>query len=374
MFRFSKYVVPVFVIMTFILACSLSAPSKNSQEDNQIPVTGEQTPLVPAVPTEQPPQPTAEPTAEPTASLEPTTEPSPTPIIHLVSPGVTLPEDKPQVTYDQESIRNAEQKEAYAGDQFLIGRYERPFDQEMTYLPYIDIIQSNLIRNKDDDYLYSVIFLLDDPMLVPDSQYGFGIELDVNLDGRGDFLVWTQLPKSTEWSVEGVRVFKDANSGVGALKPMFSDAPSVGDGYEINIFDAGFGADPDLAWSRISPQDPTMIEIAFKKSILEESQAFLWGTWSVLGPDQFDRFDHNDYFTYADAGSPTRSDKDFYPLKAMFALDNTCRAASGFTPKGNEPGLCPATPVVDNSPHCRRVCVRWNLTNPSCHTWATICN
>ena len=63
MFRVSKYVVPVFVIMTFILACSLSAPSKNSQEDDQIPVTGEQTPLVVAVPTEQPPQPTAEPTA-----------------------------------------------------------------------------------------------------------------------------------------------------------------------------------------------------------------------------------------------------------------------------------------------------------------------
>ena len=136
MFRVSKYVVPIFVIMTFILACSLSAPSKNSPEDNQIPVTGEQTPLVAAVPTELPPQPTAEPTAEPTATPEPTTEPSPTPIIHLVSPDVTLPEDKPQVTYDQESIRNAEQKEAYAGDQFLIGRYERPFDQEMT-LPSI---------------------------------------------------------------------------------------------------------------------------------------------------------------------------------------------------------------------------------------------
>jgi hypothetical protein len=345
MFRISKYVIPIFVVLTFILACSLSAPSKNSPADNQIPVTGDQTPLVVDVPTELPPQPTV----EPTATTEPTLEPSPTPIVHLVSPDVVLPEDKPQVTYDQESIRNAEQKEAYAGDQFLIGRYERPFDQEMTYLPFIDIIQSNLIRNKDDEFLYSVIFLLDDPMLVPDSQYGFGIELDVNIDGRGDFLVWTQLPKSTEWSVEGVRVYKDANSSVGALKPMFSDAPSAGDGYEINIFDSGIGADPDLAWSRIAPQDPTKIEIAFKKTILEESQKFLWGTWSILGPDQFDRFDHNDYFTYADAGSPTRSDKDFYPLKAMYALDNTCRAASGFTPKGNEPGICPATPVVKNN-------------------------
>ena len=132
--------------------------------------------------------------------------------------------------------------------------------------------------------------------------------------------------------------------------------------------------DPDLAWSRISPQDPTIIEIAFKKSLLEESQKFLWGTWSILGPDQFDRFDHNDYFTYVDAGSPTRSDTEYYPLKAMYALDNTCRAASGFTPNGNEPGLCPVTPVVKNNTHCVHVCIAWNLTNHSCRTWADICH
>jgi hypothetical protein len=341
MFRVSKYVVPILVIVTFMLACNFSTKTNNKQENNQIPVTGEQATPVIDVPTEQPPEPTA--------------EPSPTPIVHLVNPDVTLPEDKPQVVYDQESIRNAEQKEAYAGDQFLIGRYERPFDQEMTYLPFIDIIQSNLIRNKDGDYIYSIIYLLDDPSLAPDGQSGFGIELDVNLDGRGEFLVWTSLPKTTEWSVEGVRVFKDANKSVGALKPMFSDAPSAGDGYETNIFDSGIGTDPDLAWSRISPQDPTRIEIAFKKTVLDESQKFLWGTWSILGPDQFDRFDHNDYFTYSDAGSPTKSDKDFYPLKAMYALDNTCRAGSGFTPKGYEPGLCPETPVVKNHT-CTQYC------------------
>jgi hypothetical protein len=366
MLRACKHVVPIIAIMTLILACNLSASSKNPQGDKQIPVTGEQTPLVVAVPTEQPPQPTVEPSV--------TAEPSPTPIVHLDLPDAILPTDKPQVTYDQESILSAEQKEAYAGDQFTIGRYERPFDQNMLYIPFIDIKQSNLIRNKDNKYIYSDIFLLDNPSLVPDAEYGFGIELDVNLDGRGEYLVWTRLPQSTEWSVEGVRVFKDANKSVGALKPMFSDTPSAGDGYELSIFDSGIGADPDLAWSRISPEDPTIIEIAFKKTVLDESQKFLWGTWSILGPDQFDRFDHNDYFTYADAGSPTRSDKDYYPIKAMYALDNTCRAASGFTPKGNEPGLCPTTPEVDTGPRCTRVCIRWNLTNPSCRTWATICH
>ena len=91
----------------------------------------------------------------------------------------------------------------------------------MLYIPFIDIKQSNLIRNKDNKYIYSDIFLLDNPSLAPDGEYGFGIELDVNLDGRGEYLVWTKLPKSTEWSVEGVRVLKDTNKSVGAIKPMF---------------------------------------------------------------------------------------------------------------------------------------------------------
>jgi hypothetical protein len=370
MFRVSKYVVPIFVIMTFILACNLSTSSKNPQVDKQITVTGEQTPLVVAVPTEQPPQPTV----EPTATVEPTLEPTSTPIVHLDFPDAILPTDKPQVTYDQESIKSADEKEAYAGDQFPIGRYERPFDQEMLYIPFIDIKQSNLIRNKDNQFIYTDIFLLDNPSLVPDSEYGFGIELDVNVDGRGEYLVWTKLPLSTEWSVEGVRVLKDANKSVGSDQPMLCDPPTDGNGFELTIFDSGVGLDSDLAWSRISPQDPTIIEIAFKKTILEESQKFLWGTWSILGPDQFDRFDHNDYFTYVDAGSATRSDKDYYPLKVLYSLDNTCRAASGFTPKGNEPGLCPITPIVKNNTHCVHVCIAWNLTNHTCRTWADICH
>jgi hypothetical protein len=32
--------------------------------------------------------------------------------------------------------------------------------------------------------------------------------------------------------------------------------------------------------------------------------------------------------------------KDLYPIKAIFALDNTCREAFGFTPGGTEPGVC----------------------------------
>lgn len=149
---------------------------------------------------------------------------------------------------------------------------------------------------------------------------------------------------------------------------MFSEGPVTQDGYEVNIFDAGSGQDPDLAWSRISLNDPKKIEIAFKRSILEISSVFLWSAWASQGADQFSFFDHNDYFTFDQAGSPTKSQKDYYPLKDLFALDNTCRSASGFTPKGNEPGLCPQ-PVSEKKgsspgPNCRLVC---SLTHPGCY-------
>ena len=83
----------------------------------------------------------------------------------------------------------------------------------------------------------------------------------------------------------------------------------------------------------------------------------------MLGDDQFELFDHHDHFTHEEAGSPTKSETQYYPLKAMAALDNTCRAASGYIPKGGEPGLCPVTvPKVEGGEpgqpgqNCRQVC------------------
>ncbi len=349
----------IIVILITTLACSFTGK-------DIIPVTGE-TPIpeespptllnTPAV-IEEPPTPeVAEPTLPPPTS-EPESASPPTPIIHSMIPISSLPSDKPQVMYDQDSIRSADRREAYGGDEFLLGKFERPFAQDMKYIPYIDIIEANMVRNKDDEFVYTIIRLQEDPSLSTDGLLGYGIEIDEDLDGSGDFLIWTKLPMSTDWSVEGVSVWKDANADVGYLKPMFSEGPVTQDGYEVNIFDAGSGQDSDLAWSRISPKDPQKIEIAFKRSVLEVSPYFLWGAWAALGPDQFDRFDHNDFFTYEQAGSPTKSQKDYYPLKELFALDNTCRSASGFTPKGNEPGVCPpAIPekkVKDKV--CREVC------------------
>ena len=49
--------------------------------------------------------------------------------------------------------------------------------------------------------------------------------------------------------------------------------------------------------------------------------------------------DYVDRFTESEAGSPQREDK-YYPLKALYAVDNTCRQAYGFTGTGQEPQRC----------------------------------
>lgn len=352
-----KLVVIFTILVIFILACTSSPIGGNNAIETSPPVEPGNAPpaeLVPPAEPVQPPQPTN--TPEPTATAEPTAEPLPTEIVHLVSPIVSILSDKPQVIYDQESILKAAQKEAYAGDEFLKGRYERPFDQEMNYLPFIDIRQVDMKRSQESEFVYAYIYLLEDPTLKPDEEYGFGIEVDDDMDGRGDYLVWTNLPKSQEWSTQGVSVWKDANNNIGGPQPIFSDAPVITDGYELNIFDSGAGADPDLAWSRISPEKIGVIELSFKASMLEDSPKFLWGAWSMLGPGQFGLFDHNDYYTFEQAGSPTKSNKLFYPLNEMYALDNTCRAASGFSPKGYEPGLCQ---ITTEKKSCQRDCQQW---------------
>lgn len=373
--RFVKTILIIVLIMLFISACNLPQQSSAETESEPAAVNADTKPADTqndVQPTEEPPT-EMPPTDEPVEIL-PTEEPSPTPIMHLVVANITPP-GKPQVIHDQESDRKADQKEAYAGDEFLRGRYERPFDQNMNYIPVIDIKQANLFRDKDDEFIYAIIHLKEDPALFPDSQFGFGIELDLDIDGRGDVLIWTARPLSKEWSVEGVSIWKDLNKNIGSLSPMRSDPSPGDDGYEIKVFDAGVGADPDLAWSRISSDDPKLVELSFKKDLLDDTKVFLWGAWAIQGEDQFNLFDHHDHYSFEEAGSPMKSETAYYPLKAMYALDNTCRAASGYNPNGGEPGLCPiSAPSIteekpEDEPGCVRVCLRQCLTHVGCCEW-----
>lgn len=261
---------------------------------------------------------------------------------HVMVPG-ELPKKQSGLAGDQDSSTTADEKRAPAGDRFTYGRYERPFNaNEMdVYFSNIDILVSEVYQ--DDVWIYGTLTLKDTGSGCSlDGKYGF--ELDTNIDGGGDLLVLVTKPTSTDWSTDGVEVWFDENDDVGGTKKVFSDeSSSVGNGYESQLFGAGAGNDPDLAWARIAPTDPCVVQMAVKQAGLSGPR-YMIGMWAgndLLNPALFD---HNDGFTHDQAGSSLIEFEYFYPVKEVYELDNVCRMAVGFDPTGSEPGICPVPP------------------------------
>lgn len=262
-------------------------------------------------------------------------------VLHVIKPSDSA-HATGALNYDVDSSGTGSQHRAPYGDSYDINLFERPFTlQGMTYVPSLDIKTFQI--NTDATWDYVFIHLIgnnpNDPINID-----YGVEINKTLDGFGDVLVWAQPPYSTQWTTAGVKVFTDPNHDTGGASPEKSDAnattgaPYPGDGYETVIFNQGQGNDPDLAWVRINPNDSSMVEFAFKNSLAGNS--FMWGVWADGGLKDPSRFNYNDRFTLAQAGSPIKNDPN-YPIKAIYAVDNTCWAAFGFKPTGYEPHLCP---------------------------------
>jgi hypothetical protein len=269
---------------------------------------------------------------------EPPIEASPTgPVVHILAPAEFYGMDR--FINDTVCEVTGDQGRAPGGDQIEINRYERPFvANTMQYLPFLDIKRAEL--NHEAPWIYIALWLV-----APPSQLGaltplYGVEIDVDIDGRGDFLVWGSVPTSSVWTTDGVQVWMDANDDVGALNPLEPDAPAISSGYETSIFNAGRGNDPDGAWIRLGAGGGGDIQLAIKESLLGAPPTFMWNAWTDAGLQQPGWFDYNDHFTSAEAGSPLVELKALYPIKSIFAVDNTCREAFGFTPGGTEPGVC----------------------------------
>jgi hypothetical protein len=269
------------------------------------------------------------PSETPTATLAAT-------VAHLATPpgatGTTRYATDP-VTKDY-----APQKKSPAGsDVFAQNRYERPFTSgTMEYLPDVDLTRVEL--RIAAPWVY-VTFTVAGARAEGIGATMYGAEFDVNRDGRGEYLVWGASPAGTEWTAAGVEVWKDSNGDAGGNKPQLSESPGAGgDGYDRNIFSGGRGADPDMAWIR--RLDDTKVQLGFHYSAIDNAPAFLWNGLADYGVRRPDWFDYNDHFTQGEAGSPFPTQADYYPLQALWGVDNTCRDANGFTPTGAEVGLC----------------------------------
>lgn len=317
--KFSLMVMFVFLI----LACNL-------------PMSGKTTPPVPnEPPLPTPPVENALPTAspQPEADLAPTASPVPS-VQHFTQPGE--PSHIRSWVSDRSSKSYASEHRSVA-DGFDRNLFERPFTAgEMTYQAHLDLTKVEM--GEGGEWIYVVLHLEGAPPAGSEAFYA--VEIDLDRDGRGDWLIGATAPPSTTWTTDGVKAWRDTNNDVGGSKPMISEAPLSGiDGFDELVFDAGQGADPDAAWGRIDPASAQRIQLAFKKNLIASADSFLFGGWSDEGAKEAGWFDYNDHFTLAEAGSPL-SNSPYYPLAALFSVDNTCRWGYGFEPTTEYPGLC----------------------------------
>ncbi|MCC7118522.1 MAG: hypothetical protein IT310_08365 [Anaerolineales bacterium] len=310
--------VPVIIVL---LACNLpsAAQSPTSQPAESVGVT----PLV---------------TVEPPAAIATATAS----VVHVNSPALV---STGKLIYDVESSGTAPEKRAPYGDSYDIDRLERPFLADMTYVSDLDI--ASFIVGEDDQWYYVSVKLIGKD---PNNALGinYGIELDTNHDGFGDYAIVANPPYAAAWETSNVNIYQDTNHDTAGVRAEKSDAPISTNGYDAQIFHGGVGdADPDLAWVRLGTTPDSQIEFAFKKSW--SGQTFMLGVFADAGLKDVAKLDYVDRFTEEEAGSPVK-DKKYYPLKALYAVDNTCQEAFGFSPSGYEPKLCPRTAPAPHNP------------------------
>lgn len=331
--HYRKYLRLLVVILTITLACNvpLNTNSQNPPITNSSSI--QSTSAIPSATVSEAPTQGQSGTTEAPVSIV-------APVTHAATPAGAIP--KGVVGYDVDSSGTASQNRAPYGDSYNLNLFERPFTQNtMTYIPALDI--NTFALSQDDTWDYVSLQMNGGD---PNDKIGidYGVELDTNHDGVGDYLVWAHPPYTTTWSTDTVQVYSDPNHDVGGASPEKSDAnattsaPYPGDGYETIIFNQGQGNDPDLAWVRLDPNNGSTVQFAFKISLA--GHAFMWGVWADAGLKDPGKFNYNDRFTLEQAGSPIKGNVD-YPIKAIYQVDNTCWAAFGFNPRGDEPHLCP---------------------------------
>lgn len=281
-------------------------------------------------------------TVSPTETVSPPTEAPATELVPVVPTEIqhqTIPVSAPLAKPypDVTSRDTAPEQRAPYGDSFDINRLERPFTQDMTYIPDMDIASFS-ISDDGEFYFISIELVGKDPNNAAGIQYA--VELDTNLDSFGDLLIVANPPFSEEWTAENIKIYTDTNRDSAGNSASRSDAPFSGNGYDTLVHDIveGVGDDIDLAWVRINADPQSTVQIAFKKSFAGGS--FLYSVIADSGLKDIARLDYVDYFTEKEAGSPIRSNPN-YPLNALYAVDNTCYQVFGFKPSGYEPKICP---------------------------------
>ncbi len=237
---------------------------------------------------------------------------------------------------------------ASGGDLYEINLYERPFQEvtQGTFYPDLDIRYVRLVRSGEWYYALIRVHGLQPGQTSPTGDYG--IEIDVDIDGRGEFLVWAQGPIPTTWETERVAVYQDVRpDDVEGPNVCRSDAPFTGNGYEHLVY-RGDLRNPltwvRWMWDQEGGKRYPVIVIAFHRLVLGGTdREFLWQAWADGRLRQPGSMAYHDRFTRPQAGIPYPNDPNF-PIREIARVDNTCRATFGFTATGTEPCLCQGNP------------------------------
>ena len=256
-------------------------------------------------------------------------------IVHLDFPG--QPGAHTSKLSDRSTASLAEENRSI-GDTFDRNIFERPFDVDnMEYIAYIDIAPGAEL-SLERPWIYISIFLEGAPP--DDAQAVYAVELDLNVDGRGNWLLTARTPLSTSWSTNGVQAYLDSDGDVGGEIPTQAETPPYdGNGYETLLFDEGSGIDPDAVFSRIILEPVPTVQFALNHSIIANDRTFMWGVWVFGGDIQPELFEYNDSMTLEQAGSPT-STNPHYPLNKLASVDSTCRWVQGIVPRKDMPSTC----------------------------------
>ena len=229
------------------------------------------------------------------------------------------------------------------GDVYDTNLYERPFREQSqdTFFPDLDIQYVRLARQGDWYFAQIRLAGLNPGANAPTGQYG--LEIDVDVDGRGDFLVWVHGPLSTQWQPQGAAVYQDVRKDVEGPRVCTSDAPLRGDGYDNKVYEAS--PQPALIWVRWGTETvagklrPTVYIIFHHTLIPDDDGKFLWQAWADGKVQQPGQMTYHDAYTLQQAGVPYPGNPN-YPIKDLARMDSTCRATFGFRATGAEPCLC----------------------------------
>lgn len=311
----------IVVVVLALLACNISNPVPPQEIPTETPLIAESEGLV--AETDTPVVENTEVVETATATIQPTPTSTTLPeVTHNLIPGEPHYVLAQLITDCQTGVyvEPGQPVDTRGCDWWQVNRLERPHDQDFqNYLAPYDIIEAQF--GQDETWLFAQIVTYPGSETLP--LHGtFAIEIDRDLNMRGDYLIQVTDPSAGAWSVAGVQLWQDTNNDVGSYTAFFADEVNTGDGYEELVFDQGLGDDPDLVWARISPDDPHTVQIAFKHRAIGYP-LFEWWAWSSMGKP-----DSSDYDLV-----------DTFDENELYYIDNTCAWIYGGSPRPLE-NLC----------------------------------